>query len=366
MTTSPPTHTQSSEAPRLGPQLAVVVPVFRARDDIRNLVTRLHDALGDNDYQIMFVDDNSQDGTVEAIEEIGAADPRVRVIRRVGRSGLTQTSIAAMLASGAPYVALLDPRAPWDQGLLAVLFQHVRKGADLAVAARPTVIRGLRGSVRKTLAAATRFILSANVTDPASGSFAIQRAALENLTPSLSSLGYQVLLDLIATARGKLHIVEVPAPHSAAATQRSELKLALELIALLLAKFSRDAVSMRFLLFCLVGLSGVGAHLASLYVALIALPFTSAQTVATICAIGWNFTLNNIVTYGDQRLTGWSYVTGMLRFMIVCGVGAVSNVGVASWIYAHDNLWWIAGLGGAAMGAVWNYAVSSVLVWRPR
>jgi dolichol-phosphate mannosyltransferase len=134
----------------------------------------------------------------------------------------------------------------------------------------------------------------------------------------------------------------------------------------LIAKFSSDAVSIRFLLFCLVGLSGVGVHLALLDAALIAVPFTAAQTTATIGAMIWNFTLNNTVTYGDQRLTGLAYLTGLVRFMIVCGIGAVSNVGVASWIYANDNVWWIAGLGGAVMGAVWNYAVSAVFVWRPR
>jgi dolichol-phosphate mannosyltransferase len=148
---------------------------------------------------------------------------------------------------------------------------------------------------------------------------------------------------------------------------QSEFKLALELAALWMAKVSGDAVSIRFILFCLVGLSGVGVHLALLDAALFTtLHFTAAQTAATIGAMVWNFTLNNAVTYADQRLTGWSYVTGLLRFMIICGIGAVSNVGVASFIYAHDNTWWIAGLGGAVMGAVWNYAVSSVFVWRPR
>jgi dolichol-phosphate mannosyltransferase len=134
-----------------------------------------------------------------------------------------------------------------------------------------------------------------------------------------------------------------------------------------MAKFSNDAVSIRFILFCLVGFTGVGVHLALLDGALIArLPFTAAQTVATIGAMIWNFSLNNMVTYGDQRLTGIAYLTGLLRFMIICGIGAVSNVGVATFIYAHDTVWWIAGLGGAVMGAVWNYAVSAVFVWRPR
>src|SRR6185503_13966810 len=186
--------------------------------------------------------------------------------------------------------------------------------------------------------------LATEISDPTSGFFLMRRDSLEELTPSLSSLGYQVLLDLIATARGRLRIAELaakPAGPVAPASQRSELKLALELLALMIARFSNDAVSIRFLLFCLVGLSGVGVHLALLDAALIArLPFTAAQTFATIGAMIWNFTLNNTVTYGDQRLRGLAYVTGLLRFMVICGIGAVSNVGVASWIFAHDNVWW--------------------------
>ena len=130
---------------------------------------------------------------------------------------------------------------------------------------------GLRVAVRKLLAAATRRILSAELTDPASGFFMMRRAALETLTPSLSSLGYQVLLDLIATARGRLRIVELA---DAAGRQRPgngrNSSSRSSSLALLIAKLSNDAVSIRFLLFCLVGLSGVGVHLALLDVALIA------------------------------------------------------------------------------------------------
>src|SRR5882724_6493291 len=364
MNVSSPAILPKSPALRPAPELSLVVPTFRQRDDIARLVQELARTLAGVEWEVVFVDDNSPDDTVAAITAIGAGDARVKVIRRVGRSGLTQTCLVAMLASGARYVAMLDLASGCER-LLAML-DHVRSDADLVVAARPGAAGGrFRSTVRTLLSAATRKILSAELTDPASGYFMMRRAALERLTPSLSSLGYQVLLDLIATARGSLRIVEIAAS-GAQAGGRSELKLALELTALLIAKFSSDAVSIRFLLFCLVGLSGVGVHLALLDAALIAMPFTAAQTAATIGAMMWNFTLNNTVTYGDQPLTGLAYVTGLLRFMIICGIGAVSNVGVASWIYANDNVWWIAGLGGAVMGAVWNYAVSAVFVWRPR
>jgi dolichol-phosphate mannosyltransferase len=342
-------------------ELSIVVPVVRA-SDVTGVMARLSAALGDTDWTVTFVDDNADAETVAAIRALG---PNARSVRRVGRNGLAQTCLAAMLASGARYVAMIDPRSPFEAGMLPVMLRRVREDADLAVTVRPPPEGGaVRTRVRALLAAATRRILAASLSDPTSGYFMMRREALESLAPSLSSLGSQVLLDLIATARGRLRVTEIVS--GTAPGEQSEFKLALELAALWMAKISGDAVSIRFILFCLVGLSGVGVHLAVLDAALFALPFTGAQTAATIGAMMWNFTLNNAVTYGDQRLTGLAYLTGLLRFMVICGIGAVSNVGVASFIYAHDNTWWIAGLGGAVMGAVWNYAVSSVFVWRGR
>jgi len=367
------TDTSTSVTPRsapaaasIRPTLAIVVPVFRASAAAAALVARLRAVLTTEDFEVVFVDDNSPDDTLASIATLG--DPRVRAVRRVGRNGLTPTCLVTMLASGAEYVALLDGASQYDETLLGAMLAQLRKDADLVVVARPRVSGGLlRRAVRALLGGATRSMLSATLTDPASGFFMIRREALEKLTPSLSSVSHQVLLDLIATARGRLRIVEIEGAPAAISGRRSELKLALELTALLIAKFSSDAVSVRFLLFCMVGFTGVGAHLALLDGALVArLPFTAAQTVATIGAMIWNFSLNNMVTYGDQRLTGLAYVTGLLRFMAICGIGAISNVGVASLIYAHDTVWWIAGLGGAVMGAVWNYVVTAVFVWKPR
>jgi len=362
MNAAAPLPTDATSRP--APELSVIVPVFDHPAAIAPLVERLRAALSGRDWEVVFVDDNAPDAVRAAIAAIG--DPRVRTLRRVGRSGLTQTCLVAMLASQSPFVAMLDP-AGFDASVLTAMLERLaRNEADIAAASRERPAGSApRKLGRKILSTITRRTLATDIGDPTSSFFMIRREALEQVAPSLSSLGYQVLLDVVATARGRLRVVELPGAHDAAAN-RSELKLALELLALMIAKFSNDAVSIRFMLFCLVGLSGVGAHLAFLYAALLLMPFTYAQTAATIGAMAWNFTLNNTITYGDQRLSGWAYISGMLRFMVVCGIGAVSNVGVASWIYAHDNVWWIAGLGGAVMGAVWNYAVSSVFVWRPR
>jgi dolichol-phosphate mannosyltransferase len=204
-----------------------------------------------------------------------------------------------------------------------------------------------------------------------SGFFMIRRTVIEELAPSLSSQGFKILLDIVATARGRLRVAELPFVFRERLHGESKLdsRIALDFVALLIAKLTNDAVSFRFLLFCMVGLTGVGIHMAVLLATLHLLTdprFSLAQAIATTFAIAWNFALNNALTYRDQRLVGWSFVTGLVRFEIVCAIGALSNVGVASWIYEHDPVWWVAGLGVALMGAVWNYVVSAAFVWKSR
>ena len=145
-----------------------------------------------------------------------------------------------------------------------------------------------------------------------------------------------------------------------------DAKAAIDFIALMISKLSRDFISYRFLEFCLVGLTGIAVHMSILEFAVKVgtLPFITAQILATVCAISWNFVLNNVITYSDQRLTGRKFWTGLVSFQLICGIGAISNVGVAGLIYTADSKWWLAGISGALIGTAWNYIVSAAFVWR--
>jgi len=212
--------------------------------------------------------------------------------------------------------------------------------------------------------------LGVALTDPMSGFFMIRRDVFEKIAPSISTQGFKILLDILATAGGRLRAVELASTFRQRLHGESKLdsKIALDFAALVTAKLTHDSVSPRFLLFCLVGLTGIAVHLSTLIavVMLTTLSFDAAQALATIAAITWNFTLNNLFTYRDQRLTGWRLLTGLIRFQVICATGAVSNVGIATWIYSHDSRWWLAGLAGAVVGAVWNFVVSAAFVWRQR
>jgi dolichol-phosphate mannosyltransferase len=375
-TSAQPLRADASAAVRPAPELTIVVPTFNEKANIPLLVERLAQLLTSCDWEVIFVDDNSPDGTAAAARAIGANDSRVRCIRRIGRRGLAGACLEGMLASQARYVAVMDADLQHDEGLLVPMLEALRSGrADVAVASRylyggsAAGLSKQRSRVSRGSNTLVRLLLGIDLTDPMSGHFMIRRDALEAIAPSLSTQGFKILLDILATARGSLRTTELPSTFRERQHGESKLdsKIALDFAALVTAKLTNDAVSARFLLFCMVGLTGIGIHLSILSALLITnLSFGAAQAFATIGAIAWNFVLNNLFTYRDQRLTGWHFVTGLIRFQVICAIGAISNVGIATWIYDYDETWWIAGLGGGLIGTVWNFVVSAALVWRQR
>jgi dolichol-phosphate mannosyltransferase len=115
-----------------------------------------------------------------------------------------------------------------------------------------------------------------------------------------------------------------------------------------------------------VGTLGLVVHLGSLRLSLLSFTFAEAQAIATFVAMTGNFLLNNSLTFRDSRLTGLAFLRGLLAFYAVSSVGALTNVGMASWLYAYQPTWWLAGLAGALMGVVWNYSMSTLFVWRAK
>ena len=366
-----------AQAFRHAPELCIVVPTFNERANVPILVERLRSALVGCDWELVIVDDNSPDGTAALARATGESDSRVRCIRRIGRRGLAGACLEGMLANQARYIAIMDADLQHDEKQLIAMLESLRAGgADLVVASRylhggsPAGLSQHRARLSRWSNDLVRRFLRLDLTDPMSGYFMIRRDAFESLAPAISSQGFKILFDILATAGGRLRTIELPTTFQKRQNGESKLdiKIALDFAALLTAKLTDDAVSPRFLLFCLVGLTGIGIHL-SILAALLSTslaPFGTAQIVATIGAITWNFLLNNLFTYRDQRLTGWRFLTGLVRFHVICAIGAISNVGIATWIHDFESRWWIAGLGGALIGTVWNFVVSAAFIWRQR
>jgi dolichol-phosphate mannosyltransferase len=359
------------------PLVSVVVPTFNERDNVIVLYRRLAATLADISWEVIFVDDNSPDGTSDVVRGLARQDSRVRCIRRIGRRGLSGACIEGILASSAPYAAVIDADLQHDETQLPKMVALLQKGeAELVVGSR-YILGGSADSFDKQRAGASvlatemaRRALRVEIKDPMSGFFMIRRDRFERLAPQLSTQGFKILLDIVATAKGKLRTIEIP--YSFGSRQHGESKLdsmvALDFLGLVLAKLTNDVVSLRFLLFGMVGSLGLVVHLATLFIALelFNAPFPQAQAAGAVVAMTSNFILNNFLTYRDQRLKGFAILRGLLLFYLVCSVGLFANVGVAFSVYDQEPIWWLAGAAGALMGVVWNYAMSGLFVWRTR
>lgn len=357
------------------PEIAIILPTFNERHNLPVLIERIGRLLDGEDWEILVVDDNSPDGTSAVARQLGQRDRRIRCIRRIARRGLAGACIEGMLSSQARYVAVVDADLQHDESLLVTMLAKLRKNdVDLAVASRycdGAIESGFsqrRARVSQWGSALARRFLKIDLTDPMSGFFMIRRELIDEMAPALATQGFKILLDIAATAHGRLRVAELPYVFRERLHGESkfDLRVGFDFLQLLTAKLTNDAVSFRFVLFCLVGLTGLGIHMSVLALlhALAVEQFGVAQTVATIVAIAWNFFLNNSFTYRDRRLTGWHFGVGLLRFELICAFGAISNIGIASLVYGHQASWWAAGFAGALMSAVWNYAVSAAFVWR--
>jgi len=368
------------ESPQQGaglPVLSVVVPTFNERDNVTALYRKLDATLKGIAWEVVFVDDNSPDGTWDVVRALARRDGRVRCLRRIGRRGLSGACIEGILASSAPFAAVMDADLQHDETQLPNMLSLLQNGeAELVIGSR-YVEGGSADSFNRHRAGASALatevakrVLGVRVADPMSGFFMVRRDRFEQLAPELSTQGFKILLDVIATAHGKLRTVEVPYAFGSRLHGESKLDsmVALDFVGLVLAKFTRDVISLRFLLFAMVGGTGLFVHLATLFVALqlLEFPFPEAQAAGAFVAMTSNFILNNFLTYRDQRLKGFAILRGLLAFYIVCSVGLFANVGVAFSVYDQEPIWWLAGAAGALMGVVWNYAMSGLFVWRKR
>ena len=359
------------------PVLSVVVPTFNERDNVTKLYRKLEATLDGIAWEVVFVDDNSPDGTWDVVRALARQDGRVRCIRRIGRRGLSGACIEGILASSAPYAAVMDADLQHDETQLPKMLSLLQSGqAELVVGSR-YIEGGSADSFNRSRAGASALAtevakraLGVAIADPMSGFFMIRRDRFERLAPQLSTQGFKILLDIVATAHGDLKTVEVPYTFGSRLHGESKLDsmVALDFLGLVLAKFTHDVVSLRFLLFAMVGGTGLFVHLGTLYVALklFGLPFPQAQGIGAFVAMTSNFILNNFLTYRDQRLKGFAILGGLLAFYLVCSVGLFANVGVAFSVYDKQPIWWLAGAAGALMGVVWNYAMSGLFVWRKR
>jgi dolichol-phosphate mannosyltransferase len=354
-------------------ELTVVVPTFNEAANVEPLIRKLEAALAGIDWQVIFVDDNSPDDTAGVVKAIAAVDSRVECLHRIGRRGLAGAVIEGVMASAAPFVAVMDGDMQHDERLLPQMLAALREDrAELVVGSRyvggPEADASALGATRE---AGSRFanwlgqkVLRVPLTDPMSGFFMLRRQMVEAVAPKLDTAGFKVLFDIVACQSAPPRFLELPYQFRAREAGASKLDngVVVQYLGLLTAKLARDTISPRFLMFLIVGCTGLVVHMGILR-SLLPIGFALAQTLAALGAMTWNYLINNAVTYRDRRRRGWGLLSGYGKFVFLCSIPLAANVAVATMVYERGPAWWVAGVAGAAVAAAWNYVTTSKAVW---
>ena len=355
-------------------ELAIVVPTYNERDNIEPLIARLQVVLSGVNWQLVFVDDNSPDGTASEIALHAKSNSNISCVHRFGRRGLASACIEGILASSAPTIAVMDADMQHDEALLPQMLERIRAGDKIVAASRylhPSSMDEWDKRRRLVSRAATligRSFLHQKVTDPASGFFMIRRAAFDGVVDQLSGRGFKILYDLLSSLPPDIELSELPYKFRNRQFGKSKISLSVtgDYLLLIAEKTLGQWLPARFVMFGIVGGAGVIVHMIVLALILkgLAVRFELAQTAATITAMTTNYIFNNLATFADQHLQRAKFFSGLIKFYLACSIGALVNLAAASSLFHYGVPWPLAGLIGIALASVWNYAMSVTFIWK--
>ena len=336
----------------------MVVPTYNECGNVEVLAGRLRTALEGLSWRVIFVDDDSPDGTADAVKAMAADDPRIQCLRRVGRRGLAGAVIDGIMASSSPLVAVIDGDLQHDETLLPAMAEALRSGrGDLAVGTRFATAEGLASGLSwirvlgsRAATWAGRRVLRVDMSDPVSGFFMVRRELVERVAPKLSHQGFKILFDIVASQPTPPRVVELPYAFAERVSGDSKLdsRVVIDYAGLLLSKLSGGVLAPSVFAFGLMALSGIAANLAMLALAMaLGEGFAVSQTVAALAVLVGAVAIDAALTRAGGR--------AILRRIPLGLVGVLANVAVADLAYRQGAAWWLAGFAGALVGAMWTY-----------
>ena len=356
--------------------LSIILPTFNEAGSIETMVSSLLKLTNQYRVEILVVDDDSQDGTADLVRKLARQDSRIKLIQRVGRSGLASAIKEGLIAAIYPFAIAMDSDGQHEPSSVLAAVQKLDEGAELVIGSRFLVNSEIRGlSERRTEGSnlanrLARWSLSNNycqLTDYMSGFIAMDLERCVQLVRRVDVNGFKFLYELLAISKGNLRITEIPLNFQPRLHGSSKLDYAVlwDFVVSLIHTALFRLLPRRAISFGLVGVSGVVVQLliTSLVMAL-GLSFQKALPVAVISAASSNYLINNSLTFKDRRQHGRRLFKGLLKFLLVASLPSLANIGLATIFYnlVQANAV-IAQLSGIIVVYIWNYAASSRFVW---
>ncbi len=352
------------------PDISLVICTLDEAASIGRVLGGARAALSGRKFEIIIVDDSADEATGDVVRGIALDDSRIRLIRRRHGYGLASAAIAGWDAARGDLLAIMDGDGQHDPQVVARLVAQIGE-ADVAVGSRylagaQTGLSGLRQVISQAGTLASRALIGAAVTDPLSGLFVMRRDWYLAARPRLSGIGFKILADILACGPRRPTVVETPTRLGTriGGDSKLDLRVMAELAGQLAQARTRGLIPARFVMFAIVGATGVLSHmLALLALTLAGAPFWAAQLGAVAVAMTGNFFLNNALTFRDLRLSGVAMWQGLVGFYLACAGGGLISEIAGTGMARAGAPWMVAGLAGAVCAAVWNYWSASRAAW---
>ncbi|MDC3107615.1 glycosyltransferase family 2 protein [Paracoccaceae bacterium] len=357
--------------------ISIIIPTYNEKENISKILEKLEKVLKAIAYEIIFVDDNSPDGTSKEVKSFMEKSSKIRLIHRIGRRGLSGAVIEGIFAANSELVAVMDCDLQHDETKLSDMMALFSKNIslDLVIGSRFTergeishkAFSKIREMGSKITTLLVKRLLSINSSDPLSGFFMVKKETFLRSADNLQTQGFKILADFLATSGRNIEIKEIGYKFTNRVAGESKMSFltVLELIGLVFSQILQGRVSIRFILFCMVGLSGIFVQLLITGVSMFLInQFPTSQTLGIIAAMTSNYFLNNSITFKERRLKSFELIRGLFSFYLVCSLGAFANIAIASYVFGFSSNWLISSFVGAIFGAVWNFTLTSIFTWK--
>jgi dolichol-phosphate mannosyltransferase len=357
--------------------LSVILPCYNEKSNIDYLISEFESA-DHNSYisRIIFVDDDSPDGTAEYVKKISSKKFDVLCLHRIHRQGLSSAVIEGTLLAATKYVAVMDSDGQHDPRDLIAMFEqmHVHNcqfiiGSRFLNQALIENHAGIRAFISHVGNLIANKVLKRDLTDPLTGFFIFDRSLFKDSIRNIRPSGFKILLDLLYQLKNKqIKLEEFPIKFRIRHLGESKLnsRALIEFVDQIAGFITGNLLPDKMFIFVLVGGTGVVINLSILY--LLFFPahwdFQHAQITATLISMISNFAVNNEITFHKNKRSGLGWFKGLGAFMLICSLGAFANVGVAGYLFNEGKVWWAAALVGILIGTVFNFSLSKFYIWK--
>ena len=359
--------------------ISIVIPTFNEVENIIPLLKNLTYIVNNFEYEIIVVDDDSPDGTSNEVNKYMKSDNRIKLITRIGRSGLSSAIKEGLIFSQGKYLLVLDGDGQHHPSFILNMLEKIKKNqCDIVIGSRflnTSKLEGLsneRSLGSKFANKMARLSLHkeySKLTDYLSGCFCLEREKTNKLIKKIEINGFKFLYELLSLSKGKLAVNEVPLIFKKRRFGNSKLDIAVvwDFLISIIHNLTLRILPRRAISFGMVGISGVFVQLfiTSLLVEIFLVEFYDALPFAVIIAATSNFLINNQVTFRSDRLKNSALLIGLLKFLIVASLPVIANVGITTAFYKYISAdTFVAQIAGIVIVYAWNYLASSSFVWK--